>query len=142
MRKITRIGLGVATLGSLVVGTGVTPAAAVGCYGYSCNGKGPSAMGCDADAFTATNKRISTITVELRHSWACGASWVRITGGPNDSATVTNSPDGLQMSKKLGSGGGSDWSAMVVNSTNMKARACGKDILNNEPDATGCTNWW
>ena len=141
MHKLARIGVGMATLGTLVVGGGVTPASAAGCYGYSCNGKGPSAMGCDADAFTAVNKQIKTVTIELRHSWTCAASWVRITGGPGDSATVTNT-DGLQMSKKLGSGGGSDWSAMVVNTTNMQAQACGKDVLNGERDQTGCTAWW
>ncbi len=142
MRRITRIGLGTAALGSLVVGVNVTPAAAVGCYGYSCNGKGPSAMGCDADAVTAVNKQIKTVYIELRHSWNCGASWVRITGGSKDYAWVKNS-DGAQYRKDLGSGGGSDWSAMVANiGASMWAQACGHDRLNNTGDQEGCTSQW
>jgi hypothetical protein len=142
MRKIARITLGIAGLAGLLATTGVVPASAVGCNGWSCNGLGPVSQGCDADAFTAVNKRIETITIELRHSWACDASWVRISGGPNDRASVKNS-DGFQVSKTLGSGGGTDWSAMVANvGSGMWAQACGKDILNNGFDAEGCTAKW
>ncbi|MDT7781835.1 MAG: hypothetical protein QOF58_254 [Pseudonocardiales bacterium] len=54
-----------------------TAVAAPGCYGSSCYGKDPQAMGCtDAETLDTIGDG-GGIVVELRHSYACKAAWVR-----------------------------------------------------------------
>jgi hypothetical protein len=62
---------------------------AVGCGGGGCTGKDPNIQGCSADATTVSSYATSTpsemgyntgtLYVELRHSRACRARWVRMT---------------------------------------------------------------
>ncbi|NUT33990.1 MAG: DUF2690 domain-containing protein [Hamadaea sp.] len=55
-----------------------TPAAASpGCWGSSCNHYDPNTMGCGTDAQTLEKKTLNLITIELRYSPACYASWTR-----------------------------------------------------------------
>lgn len=65
-----------------------------GCYGVSCNGRDPSAMGCDVDAITRTvayirNSAGATVgRVELRFSPSCNAKWSRVFNYINYSTTA------------------------------------------------------
>lgn len=68
--------------------------AAVGCTYTGCTGKNPNVQNCSDDARTADSFQISNppdmgynlghILVELRHSDACHARWVRLTWTPSD----------------------------------------------------------
>jgi len=76
----------------LAVGTGIFvpnipgAAAAVGCTGAQCNGKNPDVQACGEDARTVDSFLVYPETtanrdtlVELRHSPACRARWLRVT---------------------------------------------------------------
>lgn len=55
-----------------------TPAAASpGCWGSECNHYDPNTMGCGSDAYTLEKFTMNLITIELRYSPACYASWTR-----------------------------------------------------------------
>jgi len=82
-----------------------THRAQVGCYGYSCDGKNPIAMGCDADAwyeYTDTGSAgLSTAAISLRFSPACGAAWALVKfdsplEGEVGNAIITRNNDGRQ----------------------------------------------
>ncbi|NHD16346.1 DUF2690 domain-containing protein [Actinopolyspora sp. BKK1] len=88
MRRFGRF-LAVAALALTSMGMLVAPAsasggasspqrAAVGCYGPSCTGENPEAMGCGADARTLEQVYINGTAFEIRYSPACDASWGRI----------------------------------------------------------------
>jgi hypothetical protein len=55
-----------------------------GCYGASCNGRDPIAMGCNADAATRKSANILNPSgaiigrVELRYSAVCNAKWSKV----------------------------------------------------------------
>lgn len=63
---------------------------AVGCHGAACNGKSPEVQGCGDDAVTVDSflapvapSSGSDTLVELRHSPACRARWLRVTPQDN-----------------------------------------------------------
>lgn len=59
--------------------TGEAQDALVGCYGESCNGQDPGAMGCDDDATTVASSTFGPSgTVAIRRSQACNAVWTRV----------------------------------------------------------------
>lgn len=76
------------------------PAAfAVGCTGGACTGLDPEVQGCGADATTVDsflghyqNNIGRHVYVELRHSSACRARWLRITPEPSDWGCGGGSP--------------------------------------------------
>ncbi|MEV7420757.1 DUF2690 domain-containing protein [Streptomyces sp. NPDC089919] len=55
--------------------------ASAGCYGSSCTGRDPIAMGCSGDAITVEGKSTTSGRIELRYSSACGANWARLVNG-------------------------------------------------------------
>lgn len=59
-----------------------TPASAAGCYGASCTGRDPQAMGCSSGARTLDSFPVGGVLFELRYSPACNAAWTRANGGP------------------------------------------------------------
>ncbi|WP_328989244.1 hypothetical protein OG394_23715 [Kribbella sp. NBC_01245] len=70
-----------AFVGAAVVSLGLvvpTSAFAVGCYGSTCDNKGPVAMGCNKDAVNVRG----TTEVMLTYSKACNAYWVFSTWAP------------------------------------------------------------
>lgn len=75
----------IAVCGSLLAGAPAQAApqtAAVYCYGASCAGKDPSAMGCAPDAYTVHVVFVDRLGryegLELRYSPACNANWARL----------------------------------------------------------------
>ena len=93
MRRRIRVGLlaAAAAIVAAVLLAPATPAYAAGCFGDGCTGLDPNLMGCGADAFTAKSRTLDGMLLELRHSYACGASWARIqSGDPEDTAGVEN----------------------------------------------------
>jgi hypothetical protein len=55
------------------------PASAASCYGNTCTGKDPVAMGCAGDARTI-EQFTAGFRVELRYSPRCDAAWAKATG--------------------------------------------------------------
>jgi hypothetical protein len=55
------------------------PADAAGCYGNTCTGRDPIAMGCSGDARTI-DRFSAGFRVELRYSARCDAAWVKAIG--------------------------------------------------------------
>jgi len=75
----------IAVCGSLLVSgpaQASTTTAAVYCYGSSCAGRDPSAMGCASDAYTVDVVFVDRLGryegLELRYSSACNANWARL----------------------------------------------------------------
>lgn len=76
---------------SVTAGMAVSPASAAGCYGPSCRGYDPEAMGCSADGRTIHSYRSEYGSLfELRYSSSCGAAWVRVWNANGAEATVWN----------------------------------------------------
>jgi hypothetical protein len=89
----------------VVMATAVTvlsaaPASAAGCFGHTCNGRNPVAMGCGADAVTinhvtqqdnASGGTFGRQVVQLRYSRRCNASWARVIASAGGTAHVTSS---------------------------------------------------
>lgn len=135
----------------------MSPAAAVGCTYNGCDGKDPQVQGCYADARTPSGANFilnyyvdgDPYYVELRHSDACHARWVRITrvehdgscgGGGGEFIRIDDiGPRGTLLERRK-----SDWAACdEVTWTNMVGRASGVSILTKfcaAPDATGGTD--
>ncbi|GHO63756.1 hypothetical protein KSC_026480 [Ktedonobacter sp. SOSP1-52] len=91
--------------GTVSAHTNIISRAQVGCYGYSCDGKNPIVMGCDADAwyeYTDTGSAgLSTAAISLRFSPACGAAWALVKfdsplEGEVGNAIITRNNDGRQ----------------------------------------------
>lgn len=90
IKAITGSLLLMATLLAGLVATAPS-ASAASCYGSSCTGKDPQAQGCASGAVTKSsfvghwrNNIGKDPYVELRHSGACNARWVRVTAGESD----------------------------------------------------------
>jgi len=82
-RHLLRLGFAGAISIGAILGT-LAPASAhvtskPKCYGHTCRGKDPNAMGCDKDAYTLTATHSREIKVELRYSARCDARWARTT---------------------------------------------------------------
>jgi len=136
-RSIARL----CALGLVVAGMLIQPISASaktiikpGCYGTSCNGKDPQAMGCATDARTIANRVGNGVRVELRYSKRCDARWAR-------STNITGYP-GLWIYAYVGSGNvtfrtantKSVWSYMWAG----RIRACG-GIAGEGPSTDTCT---
>ena len=140
MRTLTRLAPAIGAMAAAMLLMPASPAYAVGCYGSSCNGRDPIAMGCANDVITADDRIIDGIYLELRHSWACGASWARISDAdPEDELSVKNSL-GRNYGLTLGSGQHSAYTPMVGNLVGQWAQACAKDV--GFIDNSGCTDRW
>jgi hypothetical protein len=100
------LALGPLARGPLALGIGIAPsaqavpvveAAALGCHGSSCNGRNPQTQGCSRDAVTLASRdwfdgaagSSATITVELRYSTKCRASWSRVRANGVGTVAVT-----------------------------------------------------
>jgi hypothetical protein len=140
--RVVLLAVAAALLGVLFV-VPATPAMAVGCYGTGCAGRDPNTMGCGADAYSPVTTVVGNVFVELRHSWACGASWTRIqNANAKDKAYIKNSI-GSSYTTTVGSGQSAVWTLMVANmNANYWAQACGLDEHNNAGDDYGCTGQW
>jgi hypothetical protein len=71
--RALRLLLSAAVASAGVFSLGVPSAYAVGCYGETCNNKGPVAMGCTRDQRLITNPEQSNL--QVRFSPACNAAW-------------------------------------------------------------------
>ncbi|WP_418061906.1 DUF2690 domain-containing protein [Pimelobacter simplex] len=141
-------------------------AAAPSCTWTACTGRDPSAQGCEADARTVSSfsaRWRSNVTapahVEVRHSNACHARWLRITapsgnfgcgGGAdgevrlrdrNSSGTVI-----ATVLKRFGGCGARQaiWTAMIGRSAaSSNVRYCFREVdlaWNSSPDYAPCKN--
>lgn len=89
--------------------------AKAGCYGASCRGRDPQAMGCARDAVTLASRMRFGFQVELRYSHACNAKWARTMNLDNAHAnavfalvgtgkTTLRSKNGFQVWSLMGTG--------------------------------------
>lgn len=114
------------------------------CYGSSCNGKDPHALGCDG-SFARTIASIpvgapGSATLNLRYSDWCHANWAMVaTPGPNSGVNywVENANGDKQY------GGAADYTNTWTNMVNgvPLARACAVDNYKYPPTKPGCTSW-
>jgi hypothetical protein len=89
-RAAARVLVVLTLLAGAVVGSSASPALAVGCYGATCTGKDPQAMGCSTGAVTLEEFTYYYTRVELRKSTACNAQWTRATNPAGTPATSCN----------------------------------------------------
>lgn len=142
-------------------------AAAPGCTWTACTGKDPSAQGCSADARTVSSfsaRWRSNVTgpahVEVRHSNACHARWLRITAPDSDYAGCGGGANGqVRLRDRNSSGtvletvqrtfGGCTarqaiWTTMIGRSaTSSSVRYCFREVdldWNSSPTYAPCKN--
>ncbi|AUI57319.1 DUF2690 domain-containing protein [Amycolatopsis sp. BJA-103] len=103
-----------------------TPASAAperaSCYGAACYGKNPITAGCNQDAVTIYVAGVSSLSVELRYSGACGAAWARIHGLVNDHGFAQNSQGHFAGAEIIS--GTAAFSNMVNDESGVTAYAC------------------
>jgi len=138
------VGAAVIIFGGLLVTT--SPASAdppPPCYGASCNGKDPHALGCDGwVAYTIASFPVNygSSTVLLRYSTWCHANWTTVsTPGSNLGvfAWVENAYGDRYNTGAVN--GGNSWTAMV-NGVPL-ARSCAVDNAGYSFANPGCTGW-
>ena len=93
MSALVQVAVRMITAASLIAGGSVgaagvpaAEAAPVGCHGAACTNQNPQTQGCGQDAVTLAKRTWAdhaagssgTITVELRYSKKCDASWSRV----------------------------------------------------------------
>ncbi|WP_069814631.1 helix-turn-helix domain-containing protein [Streptomyces sp. TP-A0874] len=112
---------------------GGSPAAEAKCTGAECDGGDPDAMGCaGGNARTVSTASVGAVTVEVRHSRACGAAWARITeAAPGDLVRI-NSGNVTQSSEVVGD---EAYTRMVSAREPGQVRACVWTVGGEE----GCT---
>lgn len=151
-------------LGLCLGGLVATPQAAnaVGCDGGSCTGRDPNVQGCSADADTVASYVTSTpseigyntgsLYVELRHSRACRARWVRTTlsnagigcgGGWTLRARIRDlASDGSQVARQTKDhpGGCAQVFTDMVGRTASSVRTefCHVNVISGKPEAGIC----
>lgn len=157
----------VAVLALCLAGLVATPqtASAAGCSGGGCTGRDPEVQGCAADAYTAAEYTTSTpsemgsnfgvLRVELRHSNACRARWVRLSISPTDwgcgggwqirgrirDFTAGDSQISLQIADKTGGCPSQWWTPMVGRTTSSHhVQFCNMAIVNGNASADLCQN--
>ncbi len=137
-----------AALAVLLIGIGVmapvNPANAAGCWGQSCYGKDPEAMGCggstvrNLDQFEYEGR---SVTVELRYSPNCYAVWTRYRNfWGHDGAVYTKSmsTEGMATRKEFAQyREETGWTAMV--SFTEKVRGCYTFFIQYHGWETKCT---
>lgn len=96
---------------------------AAGCYGASCNGQDPAAMGCAGDAYTPAHINTAQGFIELRYSPSCAANWGRITSSYSGQWVWVQNTFGNSYQAWVPGGGNAVWTPMV-NGT-VAARAGG-----------------
>ncbi|WP_405657842.1 DUF2690 domain-containing protein [Streptomyces sp. NBC_00079] len=106
-------------------------ASSVGCVASGCTGKDPIQMGCSSDAVSLDTVSDDPwgITLELRWSNACQASWARLSGADSNVYEVglINS-NGDEQVWHPAAGVTSGWTMMVMNRSNVdKAHAWAQD---------------
>jgi hypothetical protein len=157
----------VAVLALCFAGLVATPqaASAAGCSGGGCTGRDPQVQGCAADAYTAAEYTTSIpsemgynfgiLRVELRHSNACRARWVRITYSKSDwgcgggwglrgrirDFTAGGAQLSLQSADQPGGCPVQWWTPMVGRvSTSHHVQFCNMSIVNGNPTTDICQN--
>lgn len=76
-RVVKQLVLAAAIAATSLLAAPATTQAKAGCYGASCRGRDPQAMGCAHDAVTLASRVRLGFKVELRYSRACNAKWGR-----------------------------------------------------------------
>jgi hypothetical protein len=120
------------------------------CYGASCNGKDPQALGC-AGSFAYTvasfNMDYGGVTIALRYSDWCHANWTTAYVHPNAYAdgaefwVQNKNGDAQYYGFDTLDGPGGYWTNMV-NGLPL-ARSCVQDDVSYpDPNYPGCTGWY
>jgi hypothetical protein len=111
---------GVIATTSLLAAPATTRAHA-GCYGATCRGRDPQAMGCSRDAITLATRHRFGFQVELRYSRACNAKWSRTNNMSNHDASAVFALVGTGKHTLRSKSGYQVWSLMWTG----KLSACG-----------------
>lgn len=136
-------------------------ATAAGCSGTGCTGRDPQAQGCDADAYTAAEYSIigrpgdmgynqGSLRVEVRHSNACRARWLRLThsnnggcgGGWGLRGRIRDMTAGdAQLSLQFANGHCNQWWTPMVGRTSSSSyvQYCNLSIVNGNPTVDVCS---
>jgi hypothetical protein len=114
------------------------------CYGASCNGKDPHALGCDGSfARTLASFPVSggTATLSLRYSDWCHANWALVSTPGNNFGVDFWVENSYKDNESAGAvSGTSAWTDMVNGIPT--ARACAVDNFKYPPTHPGCTGWY
>lgn len=158
--SIVRLLMALALCLTVVVATPVA-ASAAGCSGAGCTGKDPQVQGCNADAYTADEYTIAgrpadmgsnfgTLRVELRHSNACRARWIRLTHAPSDFGCGGGwglrgrirdmTASGSQLALQFANGHCNQWWTPMVGRTSSSSyvQFCHMSIVNGNPTVDVC----